>query len=142
MSAYFHEFYIPVLGIGFSLDTPIKVAKYNIPSVISLIDDELIEIVREYYCEKYKLEYSKITNKHDDHRAERITAYLNLINYIVKKQIEEIKKSEFKKSSQITKYFDLLPTNSSVKKEYTDNRLLSILNKKDCYVIREVIFLF
>ena len=120
MNKHFHEFFIPVLGVGFSLDTPIKVARYNIASVISLIDDELIEIVREYYCEKYKLGYSKITNKHDDHRAERIKAYLNLMNYIVKKQIEEIKKSEFKKDSQITKYFNFLPANSPVKKEYTD----------------------
>jgi hypothetical protein len=30
-----HAFHIPVLGLGFSIDTPLKVARYGISSVIS-----------------------------------------------------------------------------------------------------------
>ena len=31
-----HNFYIPVMGTGFTIDTPLKVAKYGISSVVSL----------------------------------------------------------------------------------------------------------
>ncbi len=34
------------MGTGFTIDTPIKVAKYGISSVISLVDDVLIEQMR------------------------------------------------------------------------------------------------
>jgi len=30
-----HSFHIPVMGTGFTIDTPLKVARYGISSVIS-----------------------------------------------------------------------------------------------------------
>ena len=45
-----HTFHIPVMGIGFTIDTPIKVAHLGISSVISLVDDILIEKIRKHYC--------------------------------------------------------------------------------------------
>lgn len=44
-----HTFHIPVMGTGFTIDTPFKVAKYGISSVVSLVDDILVENMREYY---------------------------------------------------------------------------------------------
>ncbi len=41
--ANMHTFSIPVMGTGFSIDTPLRVAQYGISSVISLVDDVLIE---------------------------------------------------------------------------------------------------
>ena len=41
-----HSFHIPVMGIGFTIDTPLKVAQYGMDSVISLVDDILIEKLR------------------------------------------------------------------------------------------------
>ena len=38
-----HTFHIPVMGTGFTIDTPLRVAKYGITTVISLVDDLLIE---------------------------------------------------------------------------------------------------
>jgi len=32
-----HSFHVPVMGIAFTIDTPIKIAKYGISSVISLL---------------------------------------------------------------------------------------------------------
>ncbi|MDP8265378.1 MAG: hypothetical protein P9M07_00350 [Candidatus Aceula meridiana] len=113
-----HTFHIPVMGTGFSLDTPLKVAKYGISSVISLVDDTLIEYVRKFYCERYKEEYVAITKKDEDCRARRITEYLNLIDRIVKRQTAELKSSAFEKGSEITKYFELLPDFSPFKKLY------------------------
>jgi hypothetical protein len=45
-----HTFHIAVMGIGFTLDTPLRVSQYGISSVISLVDDLLIEQVRRDWC--------------------------------------------------------------------------------------------
>ena len=51
----FHRFFIPVMGTAFTIDTPIKVARFGISSVVSLCDDELCETMREFYSKKYHL---------------------------------------------------------------------------------------
>ena len=43
-----HSFHIPVMGLAYTVDSPIKVAKYGISSVISIVDDFLIEKMNEY----------------------------------------------------------------------------------------------
>ena len=87
-----HSFHIPVMGIGFTIDTPLKVAQFGIDSVISLVDDILIEKLRKMYCIKFELPYSEITENIDDFRAKRITAYLDLIHNESLKKFEELKK--------------------------------------------------
>ncbi len=113
-----HTFHIPVMGIGFTIDTPLKVAPYGITSVLSLGDDWLLERMREFYCKKFKLPFVAITRDEKDGRAKRITAYLNLINQLVQIKFNELKSSPFKKGSEISKYFEMLPEYSSLKKEY------------------------
>jgi len=113
-----HTFHIPVMGTGFSIDSPIKVARYGISSVISLVDDTLIEEMRKHYCQETGEVYTAITKYDEDFRAKRITAYLNLVDRIVKKQFAELKRSPFTPDSEITKYFTLLPETSPVKKLY------------------------
>ena len=113
-----HSFHIPVLGTGFTLDTPVKVAHYGIDSVISLADDLLIEKMREIYSKKMDLPYQAITDAIDDFRAKRITAYLNVLDKVVKHKFEALKNSWQKKGSELEKYFDLLPDFSTLKLEY------------------------
>ena len=67
-----HSFHIPVMGIGHSVDTPIRVAPLGISSVISLVDDFLLETIRKYYAEKFGLAYHKIPNNETDGRAKRV----------------------------------------------------------------------
>ncbi len=119
-----HTFHIPVMGTGFSIDTPIKVAPYGITSVISLVDDMLIEAMRKYYCGLFEKEYKEITKYDEDFRAQRITAYLNLVDEIVKKKFEELRASSFDLKNEVTKYFELLPESSSLKILY--NKMLKI----------------
>lgn len=104
-----HTFHIPVLGTGFSIDTPLKVARYGISSVISLVDDLLIEQVRKFHCNKNNEPYEEISNKAPDARAQRITAYLNLVDKLVGQQVKELQASPFEKNSEITKYYEMLP---------------------------------
>ena len=112
-----HSFHIPVMGTGFTIDTPLKVARYGISSVISIGDDILIEAMRKYHCGINNLEYQTISSEDIDGRHERITAYLNLIDKLVKKQIEHLRDLPFEPESDITRYFDLLP-DTPLKREY------------------------
>jgi hypothetical protein len=114
-----HTFHIPIMGTGFTIDSPLKVARYGISSVISLVDDVLIEQMRKFYNEKFSKKHIAITAKDKDARAHRITAYLNLLDDLVKNQMEKLQSSSFEPGSEITRYFELLP-DSSLKKLYHD----------------------
>jgi len=117
-----HSFHIPVLGLGYSVDTPLKVARFGISSVVSIVDDLLLERMREYHTRSRSLPYSSIPSGSDDHRAKRITAYLNLLNQLVTEQFEALKQEEFTGGSALTRYFDLLPDTSPLKAKYRQMR--------------------
>ena len=104
-----HLFSIPVMGTGFTIDTPLRVAKYGISSVIPLVDDFLVEQVRKFHCEKRGEPYEEISNSNQDARALRITAYLNLVDRLVQQQVEVLQASPFEEGSDITRYFEMLP---------------------------------
>ncbi|MBD0836567.1 hypothetical protein ICJ84_14095 [Aestuariibaculum suncheonense] len=106
------------MGIGFTIDSPLKVAQYGIDSVISLVDDILIEKLRKMYSEKFEIPYQEITNKVDDFRAKRITSYLNLISDVVDRKFEAIKKSALEMGDDFKTYLELLPTHNPLKKEF------------------------
>lgn len=110
-----HLFHIPVMGIGFTIDSPIKVAAYGIDSVISIVDDVIIEQMREFYYNLMEWEFIPIDKREEDYRARRITDYLNLIHKIVQQKFQKLKEEEFKEGSEICKYFELLPNSSSLK---------------------------
>jgi len=113
-----HTFHIPVMGIGFTIDTPVKISHLGISSAISLVDDILMEKIRKMYCKKYKMKYEEITDKIEDFRAKRITSYLNLVNKLAEDKFEELKNSTLEKAYELKEYFNLLPENSSLKKEF------------------------
>ena len=115
-----HSFHIPVMGIGYTIDSPIKVAQYGIDSVISLVDDILLEKLRKVYSEKFEIPYKEISSKIEDFRAKRITSYLNLINDIVEKKFDELKNSTLEKGSSLKAYFDMLPDTSTIKQEFNN----------------------
>lgn len=112
-----HLFHIPVMGTGFSIDTPLKVARYGISSVIPLADDVLIEQMRKYHTEQCGLPFEAISAREDDARARRITAYLDFLSDQIRSQVEALQASPFEPGSEITKYFEMLP-DSSLKRAY------------------------
>lgn len=115
---YEHSFHIPVMGIGFTLETPMKVSQYGMASAMSLVDDKLIEKVRKFYSEKFELPYQEITNKMEDFRAKRITSYLNLVETIVHKNFDGIIEAIIDKTKGFQKYFDMLPDGEKLLTEY------------------------
>jgi hypothetical protein len=40
------------MGTSFTVDTPLKVARYGISSVVSLVDDVLVEQMRRFHSER------------------------------------------------------------------------------------------
>ncbi|MCJ7758143.1 MAG: hypothetical protein MUP24_08335, partial [Gillisia sp.] len=82
--------------------------------------------MRDFYCKKYNLPYTEIDTNEEDYRAKRLTAYLNLINLIVSNNFKNLKKESFDAGSNLTKYFDMLPDSSQLKKAY-----LIMLEEKD-----------
>ncbi|WP_316789068.1 hypothetical protein [Pedobacter frigoris] len=113
-----HTFHIPVLGLGYSIDTPLKIARFGISSVVSIVDDELTERMRKFHMEQNGEKYEQIDKKTEDSRALRITAYLNLLNRLVYKQFSKLKEEEFKEGTELTTYFELLPEQSVLKTSY------------------------
>jgi hypothetical protein len=124
-----HTFHIPVMGTGFTIDSPLRVARYGISSTISLVDDVLIEQMRKYYCEKENEPYEAILNSKKA-RAHRITAYLNLVDRLVARQVEALQNAPFEAGSEITKYYEMLPDDASLKKTYLDMLKMSDVSEK------------
>ena len=110
-----HTFHIPVMGLAYTIDSPIRVAKYGISSVVSIMDDELIEKMNAFYSEKFDLPYQEITKKIHDYRAERITSYLNLVDKIVKEKFENFKTELSESKSALENYIAMLPNKSEIK---------------------------
>ena len=99
-----HTFHIPVMGLAFTIDSPIRVAKYGIDSVISIMDDDLIEKMTAFYAEKFKQPYEEISQKVDDFRAKRITNYLNLIDTVVTQKFESFKTELLETRSKLDEF--------------------------------------
>ena len=110
-----HTFHIPVMGLAYTIDSPIRVAHYGISSVISIIDDELMEKMSLYYSKKFSLPYKEISKKVQDYRAERITSYLNLVDIIVKKKFTEFKTELLESKLALENFLATLPNTSSIK---------------------------
>jgi hypothetical protein len=121
-----HTFHIPVMGTCYTADTPARVAPFGISSVVSLVDDLLLERFRKIYAEEYKLQYEPIPQREMDGRAKRITAYLNTLAEVVKIRFEAIKKQPFFFKNDKAKYFEMLPTGHPLRVLY-----LKLMGMKD-----------
>ncbi len=119
-----HTFHIPVLGLAFSIDTPLKVARYGISSVVSIVDDILLERMRKFYAETNGETFIPINQEEPDFRARRITAYLNMIDRAVDRQFTSLRQEPFEPGTDITRYFELLPETAPLKITY--NRMQEI----------------
>lgn len=111
-----HTFHIPVMGLAFTIDSPIKVAALGISSVVSIVDDELVEKMRAFYSRKFTLPYNEITKKIKDYRASRITAYLNMMDEIVTNKFNAFKSEICNSKAELEKYISTLPNASEFKK--------------------------
>ncbi|WBL44370.1 hypothetical protein PBT90_06685 [Algoriphagus halophytocola] len=113
-----HTFHIPVMGLGYTVDTPLKVAKFGISSVVSIMDDHLLEDMRRIYSRKFVKAFTPIPETEEDFRAKRITAYLDLMAELVEEQFSKLVHSEWENNREFRQYLDLLPVNSALSTLY------------------------
>lgn len=113
-----HTFHIPVMGLAYTIDSPIRVAQYGISSVVSIADDDLIEKMRNFYSTKFNIPYEEISQKFHDYRAERITSYLNLVDKIVKEKFETFKTELAESKTALENFMSMLPNTSDIKKGF------------------------
>jgi len=113
-----HIIHIPVMGTGFSIDSAIRVAHFGISTVISIIDDLLVEKIRKHYCNEYSLPYSVIPRWAEDGRAKRIGAYLEMVKVIVEKNFKAVQALPFFEKNDKEKYFRMLPENNLLRIEW------------------------
>ncbi|MGJ5643257.1 hypothetical protein [Formosa sp. S-31] len=112
-----HSFHIPVMGIGFTIDTPLKVSHLGIDSAISLVDDILIEKLRKMYCSMFQMPYEEIDANQTDFRAKRITSYLNLIHEVSEQKFNQLKAANASHIEDLKQYLNLLPGTSQLKEQ-------------------------
>lgn len=110
-----HTFHIPVMGLAYTIDSPIRVAHYGISSVISIIDDELMEKMNSFYSKKFNLPYQEISKKMQDYRAKRVTSYLNLVDTIVKGKFAKFKKELAENKLALESFIATLPNKSNIR---------------------------
>lgn len=109
-----HTFHIPVMGTGHSLDTPIRVAHLGIQSAMSVVDDQLIETLRRYYCKKWSIPYKSIPASEPDGREKRITAWLECVQTIVETRLDALRETALFSESEKDRYFRLLDPESAI----------------------------
>lgn len=125
-----HGFYIPVMGTGFSIATPLAVAPLGIDSCLSLVDDVLIEQVREALCRRFQRAFNAIPRQAEDSRARRITAYLDLLHELVQEKFAEIRRQPFFQPNDKERYFRLLPDEAPLRRAW--ERLLALRGRPGC----------
>ncbi|MDX9750300.1 MAG: hypothetical protein RBT71_04380 [Flavobacteriales bacterium] len=115
-----HTFHIPVMGLGYTIDTPLKVAHLGITSVVSIIEDELVERMREHHARSSGEAYVPIPKPGPDHRARRITAYLDLLHRLVDGNVRRVRATPITPGSESALYFELLPDEAPLRERYHD----------------------
>lgn len=109
-----HSFHIPVMGLAYTIDTPLRVASKGIDSVVSIVDDDLAEKMRAFFCKKHQLPYTSISAKSIDHRAKRITEYLNVLDRLVKEKYQSFVEELAVNKKELDQFIGMLPPKSII----------------------------
>ena len=109
-----HKIHIPVMGICYTADTPIRVAHFGITSVISLVDDGLLEEYRMAYAERLGFDLGSPQTT----RIGRIRSYLDFVADEVERKFTRLCAERFDGGSDKDLYFLMLPLDSRLRVEY------------------------
>lgn len=112
-----HHIHIPVMGICYTADTPVRVAHMGLTSVISLVDDGLLEEYRMAYGERLGMD----VGEPEKSREGRIRAYLDFVKVAVQNKFDWIQELRLGGPDDITekdRYFLMLPPDSPLRQEY------------------------
>jgi hypothetical protein len=89
--------------------------------------------MREFHCRQACEAYVPIPKEDLDHRALRITAYLDLMGRMVQGSVQRMRQAPFGSGSEITKYFEMLPEGNLEKAMYADMLAMDEGQEKESY---------
>ena len=98
-----HTFHVPVMGTGFTIESPLKLAHYGISSVVPITDHFIMEPLIKIHSENNGLDYTPVNPSDRKNRALIIKNYLNLLHTLVQRNFENLKQSSFEEGSEISK---------------------------------------
>jgi hypothetical protein len=81
--------------------------------------------MREFHSVRSGERYVPIPKEDVDHRAKRITAYLDLLHRSVDRQVASMRQEPFDTGTDIVKYFEMLPEDSSLLGRYREMMAMS-----------------
>ena len=113
-----HRFHIPVMGLGFTAETPAKVAHFGISSAVSIMEDHLLERLRGILSLQEQVPFKPIAQNEPDSRARRITAYLDLLHDLVLRKTARLRSLPLAPGSPLTQYFEMLPASAPLRVKY------------------------
>lgn len=114
----YHKFHVPVMGTGFTADSALRVSRFGIATVISIVDDRLLEAIGSQYAKNLGLDYPKANAQDPEARAERIRRYLDFVHDRVEEQVQTMRALPLEPGNDKDRYFRLLPESSPVRREY------------------------
>lgn len=121
-----HYIHIPVMGICYTADSPMRIAHMGLTSAISLVDDGLLEEYRMAYAERLGVDVGTPQTS----REERIRLYLDFVTNEVQRKFDWIRGlrvggGNFHMNdgtvaglNEKDRYFMMLPSGSPLRAEY------------------------
>ncbi len=104
-----HQFHIPVMGLGFTIDSPFKIAHFGINSAVSVMEDDLLEKMRAHYTLLFNKPYTFIDKSQTDSRAKRVKAYTELMHVVTDALFHQGLSQMNGKTDFEKRYMELLP---------------------------------
>ena len=119
------------MGLGYTVDTPLKVARFGISSVVSIMDDFLLEDMRRIHSKKLDLPFVPILETEADYRAKRVEAYLNLLHDVTQSQMRDLENEDWEAEGTMRQLVALLPNESRVAQLFQEYLSAGSSEKKD-----------
>jgi hypothetical protein len=113
-----HRFHIPVMGTGHSIDTPLRVARWGISSVISLVDDILVEQVHRLHAERRGIPFKGGGSPRSQGPRRKDPPVHGFPAPAGAGQMAELRAQSFADDSDKTRWFAMLPESSPLKAEW------------------------
>jgi hypothetical protein len=107
-----HNFHIPVMGVSFTNESPLKIGRFGIDSVMSLGDDNLLEDLRKHWAEKRGDGFTPIAKNAPQCRSRRVQAWCDLVADELDAQMLHMRREPMMPGLDLWRYFALLPEGS------------------------------
>ena len=97
------------MGVSFTNESPLKIGRFGIDSVMSLGDDNLLEDLRKHWAGKRGDGFTPIAKNAPQARARRVQAWCDLVADELDAQMLHMRREPMMPGLDLWRYFALLP---------------------------------